>query len=138
MRLTAGRLNRATLHRQLLLRREPLDVGAAVRRVVALQGQHAASPYLALWNRVAGFDPADLDTAFVDATLVKATLLRITLHVVHAEDHAVLRTAMLPTLRAAGLRDRRFTSSGLSIADADALVPDLLELTAAPRTSADL
>ncbi len=36
MRLTARRLNRATLARQLLLRREPLGVAEAVRRVVAL------------------------------------------------------------------------------------------------------
>ncbi|MDX6605860.1 MAG: hypothetical protein QOD14_400, partial [Solirubrobacterales bacterium] len=48
MGLTAKQLNRATLGRQLLLRREPLDVVEAVRRVVALQGQEAASPYLAL------------------------------------------------------------------------------------------
>src|SRR2546429_262337 len=39
MRLTAQRLNRATLARQLLLRREPLTVAEAVRRVVALQAQ---------------------------------------------------------------------------------------------------
>jgi hypothetical protein len=54
MSLTARRLNRATLGRWLLLRRESLDVVEAVRRVVALQAQSAASPYLALWNRLAG------------------------------------------------------------------------------------
>jgi hypothetical protein len=37
MGLTAEELNRATLGRQLLLRREPLSVVDAVRRVVALQ-----------------------------------------------------------------------------------------------------
>lgn len=31
----------------------------AVHRVVALQAQEAASPYLALWNRIADFDPAE-------------------------------------------------------------------------------
>ena len=67
MRLTARQLNRATLGRQLLLRREPLDVVDAVRRVVALQAQEPASPYLALWNRIAAFDPADLDGAFAEA-----------------------------------------------------------------------
>ena len=55
--LTARQLNRATLARQLLLAREPLGVVDAVRRIVALQAQEAASPYIALWNRVAGFDP---------------------------------------------------------------------------------
>ena len=61
MQLTTRRLNRATLARQLLLGREPLEVAEGVRRVVALQAQEAASPYLALWNRLAPFDPAGLD-----------------------------------------------------------------------------
>ena len=62
--LTARQLNRATLARQLLLRRERLGVVEAVHRVVALQAQEPASPYLALWNRVKGLDPADVDAAF--------------------------------------------------------------------------
>ena len=56
-------LNRATLARQLLLRRERLR-WVAVHRLLALQAQEPASPYLALWNRVDGFDPADLDKAY--------------------------------------------------------------------------
>lgn len=86
MKLTARQLNRATLARQLLLRREPLGVVDAVHRVVALQAQEAPSPYLALWNRIADFDPADLDAALASQALVKATLIRITLHVVDAAE----------------------------------------------------
>ena len=103
MDLTARQLNRATLGRQLLLRRERLDVVDAVRRVVALQAQEAASPYLALWNRVAGFDPAELDAAFAEHAVVKATLMRITLHAVAAEDYPAFHAAMLTSLRAARL-----------------------------------
>ncbi len=44
--MTAQALNRATLGRQLLLQRESLGVADAVRRVVALQAQEPASPYL--------------------------------------------------------------------------------------------
>ncbi|HEX6508494.1 MAG TPA: crosslink repair DNA glycosylase YcaQ family protein, partial [Chloroflexota bacterium] len=80
MRITARGLNRSMLGRQLLLRRESLCVADAVRRVVALQAQHAASPYLALWNRLTDFDPAELDTAFAGHEVVKATLMRVTLH----------------------------------------------------------
>ena len=138
MRLTARRLNRATLGRQLLLAREPLDVAAAVHRVAALQAQEAASPYLGLWNRVAGFDPADLDAAFADRTVVKATLIRLTLHAVHVGDYPAFHNAMLPSLRASRLHDRRFTSSGLTIADADALLPHLLEFATRPRTKAEV
>ncbi len=122
MTVTAGELNRATLGRQLLLERQPLDVVEATSRVVALQAQQPASPYLALWNRVTDFDPADLDAAFADWKLVKATLMRFTLHVVHPDDRPAMHLAMQPSLRTR-MVDRRFTGSGLTIVDADALVP---------------
>jgi hypothetical protein len=134
MALTHRELNRATLARQLLLQREPLDVGDAVRRVLALQAQSPASPYLALWSRLADFDPADLDRAFTERAVVKATLMRITLHAVHADDYRDLHTAMQRTLRAARLNDRRFKASGLSAAEADAVIPDLIAFAAQPRT----
>lgn len=138
MRLTARRLNRATLARQLLLRREPLGAVEAVRRVVALQAQSAASPYVALWNRLDGFDPVELDVAFADHVIVKATLMRITLHAVGAGDYPAFHRAMLPTLRAARLLDSRFTSTGLTTADADGLVPHLVEFAAQPRDKAQV
>ena len=138
MGLTARALNRATLARQLLLRREPLDVVEGLRRVVALQAQEPPSPYLALWNRLDGFDPAELDEAFRSQRVLKAPLMRITLHAVVADDYPQLRAAMTPTLRAARLHDARFKRTGWSIADADALVPDLLEHVATPRSNQEL
>lgn len=138
MVLSARRLNRATLHRQLLLRREAIPVPEAVRRIVALQAQEPASPYLALWNRLDPFDPAELDAAYAAHTVVKATLMRITLHAVHAEDHPGFHAALRGLLRSARLTDRRFTDLGLSVAEADALVPELLEFTARPRTNAEI
>lgn len=137
MRLTSRQLNRATLERQLLLRREPLAVVDAVHRVVALQAQEAASPYLALWNRLTAFDPGELDGAFADRSIIKATLMRITLHAVDAGDYAAFHNAMVRTLRRARLGDRRFTASGLSIAEADALVAGVLVFAAQPRTNAE-
>jgi hypothetical protein len=134
--LTAGQLNRATLGRQLLLGREALDAAAAVHRVVALQAQEPASPYIALWNRVAGFDPVDLDQAFADHAVVKASLLRITLHAVEAGDYPAFHEAMQRTLRAARLNDRRFTSTGLTSDDADTLIPELVAFADEGRTNA--
>ncbi|RKS73997.1 winged helix DNA-binding protein [Motilibacter peucedani] len=136
--LSARRLGRATLARQLLLRRERLDVVDAVRRVGALQAQEPASPYLALWNRVEAFDPAELDTAFAERRLVKATLMRITLHAVAAAERAPLHAAVLRTLRASRLADRRFTSTGLTAQDADDALPEVLDLLQQPRTGAEV
>jgi hypothetical protein len=138
MALTARQLNRATLERQLLLRRESLNAPEGVRRVGALQAQEAASPYLALWNRLADFDAADLDAAFAAREVVKASLIRLTLHAVHAEDYAAFHRAMLPSLRGSRLNDKRFTSTGLSTADADALLPEVVEFLARPRTGAEV
>ncbi|MFB8271960.1 winged helix DNA-binding domain-containing protein [Streptomyces sp. NPDC055955] len=137
MVISARELNRATLSRQLLLGREPLTVPDGVRRVVALQAQHPASPYLALWNRLTGFAPAGLDAAFTGRSVVKATLMRITLHAVHTEDYPAFRAAMQPTLYASRL-GFRFAAAGLTTADADELVPELLAFARRQRTSADM
>src|SRR5436305_7730038 len=137
MTLTARALNRTTLARQLLLRRKRIEVADAVRRVVAIQAQEPASPYLALWNRVSGFDPADLDRAFADHSVVKGSLMRITLHAVEETDYPAFHEAILPSLRAARLNDRRFLRTGLTAADADALLPEVLEFAADPRTNAE-
>ncbi|MER7953425.1 winged helix DNA-binding domain-containing protein [Streptomyces sp. NPDC096030] len=136
MKISARGLNRSTLARQLLLRREDIGAADAVRRVVALQAQQPASPYLALWNRIAGFDPSGLDDAFTHGSVVKTTLMRITLHAVHADDYRAFRTALHPVLRASKLGDR-FTVSGLTPADADMLVPELLAFADRPRTNAE-
>ena len=133
MTLTQRGLNRATLARQLLLRREAVGAVEGLRRVMALQAQEAPSPYLALWNRVEGFDPNDLDLAFASQDVVKTQLLRVTLHAVAADDYPSFHEAMQGTLRAARLYDGRFRSEGVSIDDTEALVPDLLEFAATPR-----
>jgi hypothetical protein len=138
MTLSRRQLNRATLARQLLLTREPTTVVDAVRRVVAIQAQEPASPYLALWNRVAGFDAADLDVAFATQAVVKAQLLRLTLHAVAADDYPTFQHAMVPLLRASRLNDSRFQLTGLSADEVDAVVPGLLGFTAEPRTTAEV
>lgn len=137
-RLTARQLNRATLGRQLLLRRERLDIVDAVGRIVAVQAQEPVSPYIALWARLDPFDPADLDRAFARHDIVKASLMRITLHAVTAADYPALHEAMQPSLRGARLNDRRFRSEGIPVADVEALVPDLLAFAREPRRNVDV
>ncbi len=138
MSLTVRQLNRTTLARQLLLQRERVDVIEAVRRVTALQAQEPVSPYIALWNRVEGFDPVDLDRAFSDRTLIKATLMRITLHAVVTDDYSPFQRGMVRTLRASRLNDRRFKATGLTVDDADELVPHLLRFAAEPRNRGEI
>lgn len=136
--LTPLQLNRATLARQLLLRREPLPPAEAVRRTVAIQAQEPASPYLALWNRIDGFDPSDLDAAFANHLVVKATLMRVTLHAVHVDDYPTFHRAMQGTLRDARLNDKRFRQTGLTPDDAHTLVPHLKQFASDRRTKDEI
>lgn len=136
--LTPRHLNRATLARQMLLEREDVSVTDAVGRVVALQAQEPAAPYVALWNRVSAFDPADLDDAFLDGSVVKATLMRITLHAVQRADYTAFHEAMVANLRASRLYDRRYRSTDLTVADADDLLPDLLSFLSEARTKDEI
>lgn len=139
MALSERTLNRTTLQRQMLLQRESLPVPEAVRRLVALQAQHVASPYVALWNRLEGFDPAEMDAAFVAQDLVRATLLRLTLHVVHGDDYGLFREAMESRIRDGWIGEERFRQLDLATGDGTAtLISDLLAFTTEPRTGAEV
>ena len=137
MKLTARQLNRATLERQRLLKREPMGVVDAVRAVCGLQAQSPASPYLALWNRVARFDAAELDRAYASHAVVKATLMRMTLHAVAADDYPAFHRAMVDLMRRARVFDRRFTAGGIAVAEAEAVIPELVAYAPAGRSNAE-
>ena len=104
---------------------------------MALQAQEPASPYLALWNRIEAFDPAELDRAFADHAIVKASMMRLTLHAVAATDYPPFHAAVTRTLRISRYHDGRFRQTGLTAADADALMPEVLAFAATPRTNAE-
>ena len=74
--LSDRQLNRATLARQLLLDRSPLDVHAAVTHLVGLQAQNPLDPYLALWSRLDGFDPDVLGRGLTDRAYVRIVVMR--------------------------------------------------------------
>lgn len=138
MRLTERQLNRATLQRQLLAERSQLPLDEALGRVLALQAQEPASPYLALWNRIEDFKPSELDAGFIDGTVVKASLMRSTLHAVRADDYPAFHAAMRPSLRASRLFDRRFKEGGLTTEEVDAQEPALLAASTTPRSGAEM
>jgi Winged helix DNA-binding domain len=85
--LTLRELNRTTLLRQLLLRRERMPVARAVEKVAGLQAQWAPAPYVALWSRLEAFERRSLERALLAGRVVKALLMRATLHLVTARDY---------------------------------------------------
>ncbi|MYT18829.1 winged helix DNA-binding domain-containing protein [Streptomyces sp. SID7760] len=84
--LDARALGRATLARQLLLDRADVPVLDAVAHLGGLQAQEPQEPFVGLWSRLAGFDPAALSDLLVRRRVVRTHLMRRTVHLVTAED----------------------------------------------------
>jgi winged helix DNA-binding protein len=105
--LSGRRLGRATLARQSLLDASNADVVAALEAIGGLQAQEPASPYIALWARLAGFEPGTLDRALAERRLVKGTLMRRTVHIVSAADYRALWSATQGPLERSRRTDRR-------------------------------
>ena len=97
--LSRRALNRATLQRQLLLRRVELPAAAVIAHLVGLQGQDPDPPYIGLWNRIAGFGIPDLSRLLEDRTVVRATLFRATQHLLGAADYRWVRPLLQPMLQ---------------------------------------
>lgn len=130
-------LNRATLHRQLLLERVRMPALDAVDHLVGLQAQVPTVPYIALWLRLEGFDPGELADLMRERAVVRMALMRATLHLVSARDALELRALLDPVLR------RTFTgtvwSKRIGAADvADVLVAGAALVEHEPLTRAAL
>src|SRR5512135_1827449 len=89
-------LGRTLLARQHLLLRVKMDVRAMIEHLVGMQAQVPRDPYVGLWSRVQGFDPASLERLLLDRDAVRMTLMRTTLHLVTAADAGTLRSVMQP------------------------------------------
>jgi hypothetical protein len=128
-------LNRATLARQLLLRRSPLGAEAAVGHLLGLQAQNVKPPYYALAARLDGFRPEDLSTLMADRNVVRIVTMRSTIHTHTADDCLTLRPLVQPA------RDRELSAfrKGLEGVDLDRLARLARELVEAePRTMKEL
>ncbi len=94
--LTLRELNRATLARQLLLRRRRTPLTHALEQVAGLQAQWAPATYVGLWTRVEGFARATLERALLRRRVVRAVLMRGTIHLVSLADYSLFSAAVGP------------------------------------------
>ncbi|MEV4629971.1 winged helix DNA-binding domain-containing protein [Micromonospora sp. NPDC049523] len=97
--LDSRALNRATLARQLLIDRADLPVLDAVAHLCGLQAQEPQEPYVGLWSRLRGFDPAVLSDLLTGRAVVRTHLMRRTVHLVTADDVLAWRARHDPMLR---------------------------------------
>ena len=109
---------------------------AALGRLVALQAQEAASPYLALWSRLTGFDAGTLDAAIATRRVVKASMMRMTLHLVTAADYATFWAAHAPVFRRQ--RTRWLAARGIGPARIDELIEEALVYAESPQSNQSL
>ncbi|MGW2277702.1 winged helix DNA-binding domain-containing protein [Streptomyces sp. NPDC001770] len=115
--LSARALNRATLHRQLLLERSEMSPKEAVAHLVGLQAQNTRPPYFQLFSRLTDFDPAALSTLMESREVVRIVTLRSTIHTHTADDALTVR----PLVQPARDRELRLFRQGLTGVDLDRL-----------------
>lgn len=96
--LTRRALNRATLARQLLLRRHDLPLLDSIEHMVGLQAQTPQSWYHGLWSRLAGFRPERLGQLLTNRQVVRVALMRSTIHLVTAADCLAIRPLVQPVI----------------------------------------
>jgi Winged helix DNA-binding domain len=118
-------LNRATLERQMLLRRRELPALDAIEHLVGMQAQAPSPPYVGLWTRLEGFHPDELGRLITERRAVRIALMRNTVHLVSARDCLAFRPLMQPVL------DRTLYSTRANRARLDGM--DIEALVAAGR-----
>lgn len=136
--LSLRELNRATLERQMLLRRRELSALEAIELLVGMQAQAPNPPYVGLWTRLEGFRTDELARLISDRRAVRIALMRNTVHLVSSSDCLKLRLLMQPVIER-GLLANRAQRAGIEGVDVEELVASgraLLEER--PRTAKEL
>lgn len=96
--LSRRALNRATLARQLLLRRHDLAPLAAIEHLVGLQAQTTHTWYVGLWCRLVECSPQAVGHLLTTRQAVRIALMRSTIHLVSADDALGLRPLVQPVI----------------------------------------
>ncbi len=139
--LSSRALGRTLLARQRLLERGDDDALAVVAQLVGLQAQVPRDPYLALWSRVAGFEPAHLEALYEARAVARIVSVRGTIHLHTADDVVGLRQLFQPVLDQEMARhsEHKHALAGLDLAPVSAFArEDLASPHSVPQLKAAL
>ena len=136
--LTSRALSRATLERQLLVRRSERSALETIEHLVGMQAQVPLNPYIGLWSRLARFAPEELGQLLLDRHVVRIVVMRATLHLVTADDCLLLRPLMQPVLDAELARHRDHGPALAAVDVTPVLAFARTLLAERPRTGAQL
>jgi winged helix DNA-binding protein len=135
--LSQRALNRALLQRQHLLRRRRATAAEEIEHLVAMQAQVPNSPYVGLWTRLEGFQPAELADLIVKRRAVRLGIMRNTVHLVTARDCLNLRALFQPLLERT-LRSSPFGRHLVGLDMSAVLAEATVALVEKPRTFSQL
>jgi hypothetical protein len=109
----------------------------AIEQLVGLQAQAPLAPYVGLWSRLVGFDPADLSDAIVERRAVRSSLMRATIHLVSARDALYLWPLVQPVLERV-FRSSQFGRAVRGIDMSEVVAAGRALLDERPRTGPEL
>ena len=136
--LSPRALNRATLERQLLLRRATTGPLEAVRHLVGMQAQIPLNPYLGMWSRLARFQPQSLARLLEDRAVVRIVAMRGTIHLLVADDALAFPRLAQPILDRELARHPQFGPALRGVDLAPVLAFGRERLEEGPRTPSEL
>jgi hypothetical protein len=136
--LSQRALNRATLARQMLLRREQKSALDTLEFLLGMQAQVPRTPYVGLWSRLEGFQAAELADLMASRQAVRAPLMRATIHMTSDRDCLFLWPLMQPMLERNLLSGSPFGRNLKGMDIAELLEAGRALIEEQPRSTAEL
>jgi hypothetical protein len=135
--LSARALNRATLARQLLLRRDSRTELQAIEHLAGLQAQAPDAPYVGLWTRLDGFRADELAGLLTSRQAVRVPAMRATVHLVSARDCLAWRPLVQVVLER-GFAAQQFARNLAGVDIGEVIAAGRALLDQQPRTRGEL
>ena len=87
-----------------------------------MQAQSPLAPYVGLWTRLNGFDPAELSRLIEDREAVRGSMMRATIHLMSSRDFLAFRPLIQPRLEREVFQNMTYGRHRLEGIDIDAVL----------------